>query len=350
MRLDFGSSLLNTPTSVTLGNFEGVIPTGAGAEGNQIINNEGRWYAIIVGGYTPSGSTPRILKIDFGSDLTNSNPIATNWGNIGDMLQPIDLHVFKEGDEWYGFTVNAENNTITRFNFTNSFNNIPTAQNLGNIGDLSYPTGIYAINDNGYWRVFIVNGGDNTRTGGSFSLTRLDFGSSLLNIPTGVNLGNPGNMLQHPRDLTIVKNCNQVIGFAVNGHPSYNNIVKINFNNNLSAPPEITSINNIGNLDFPHSISKLFRVGADLYGFVTNAANNTITRLRFPGCTNSSIPNSNLQNPPPVTYDAPGIYNINLTTDENLPTQSSFCKNVVVMPYLEHHLAKDLTLCEGDSI
>lgn len=171
VRLDFGNSLLNTPTSVNLGNFGGIIPPGVGAEGIQVINNEGKWYAIIVGGYTPTGSTSRILKINFGTDLTNSSPVATDWGNIGNMSQPIDLHVFKEGNNWYGFTVNAENNTITRFNFTNGFNNTPTAQNLGNIGNLSYPTGIYAINDNGFWRAFIVNGGNNTGTGGPSSLT-----------------------------------------------------------------------------------------------------------------------------------------------------------------------------------
>lgn len=349
VRLDFGNSLLNTPTSEYLGDFGGIIP-GVGAEAIQIINNEGKWYAIIVGGYTASGGTPRILKIEFGSDLTNLSPVATNWGNLGNMLQPIDLHVFKEGDNWFGLTVNSENNTITRFNFTNSFNNTPTAQNLGNIGNLSYPTGIYAIDDNGFWRVFIVNGGNNTRTGGPCSLTRLDFGSSLLNIPTGVNLGNPGNMLQHPRDLTIIKSCNQVMGFAVNGNPSYNNIVKINFNGNLANTPAITSINNIGNLDFPHSISKFFRVGSDLYSFITNVANNTVTRLRFTGCTNSSIPNSNLKNPPPVTYNLPGTYNINLTTDDGLPTQSAICKNVVVMPALDHHPIKNLTFCKGSSL
>jgi hypothetical protein len=162
IRLDFGNSLLNTPITVDLGNFGGIIPEGAGAEGIQIISNEERWYAIIVGGNPAVGSTPRILKIDFGVDITNRTPNATDWGNLGNMLLPLDLHVFKEGINWYGFTVNGENNTITRFNFTNSFNNTPTAINLGNIGNLSYPTGIYAINDNGFWRVFVVNGGDNT--------------------------------------------------------------------------------------------------------------------------------------------------------------------------------------------
>ena len=34
----------------------------------------------------------------------------------------------------------------------------------------------------------------------------------------------------------------------------------------------------------------------------------------------------------PVTYNAPGIYNINLTIDDGLPTQSVYCKQIVVLP------------------
>lgn len=349
-RLDFGNSLLNNPTTVDLGNFGGIIPAGAGAEGIQVIQNEGKWYAIIVGGSVAAGNFPRVLKIDFGSNLTNPSPLATNWGNLGNMQQPIDLHVFKEGTDWYGLTVNAENNTITRFNFTNSFDNTPTGTNLGNIGNLKYPTGIYAIDDNGFWRVFVVNGGDNTRTSNACSLTRLDFGSSLLNTPTGVNLGNPGNMLQHPRDLTIMKMCGRIIGYAVNGNPFYNDLVKINFNNDLSAAPTFTSLGNIGNFNFPHSISKLFRVNNDVYGFITNVANNTITRLKFNGCTNSSTPNSTQQNPPPVIYNSPGVYNINLTVDDGLPTQSAVCRQVVVLAPPPHSPTKTLPLCRGNSL
>ncbi len=348
IRLDFGNSLLNNPVSVDLGNFSGIIPTGA--EAIQIVQNEGRWYAIIVGGSPAAGSSPRILKVDFGSNLANTSPAATNWGNLGNMLQPIDLHVFKEGSNWYGFTVNSENNTITRFNFTNSFNNTPTAVNLGNIGNLQYPTGIYAINDNGFWRVFVVNGGDNTRTSNACSLTRLDFGPSLLNTPTGINLGNPGNMLQHPRDFTIMKLCDQIIGFAVNGNPNYNDLVKINFNNNLSVPPVLSSLGNNGNFNFPHSISKLFRVNNDVYGFITNVANNTISRLKFNGCSSSSLPNSTLQDPPTVIYNAPGVYNINLTVDDGLPTQAAYCKQIVVVAPPNHVPTKNISICEGDSI
>jgi len=322
VRLDFGNSLLNNPTVVNLGTVGGVIPNTI--EGIQVVKNEGRWYAIMVGGDMANGNIPsRVIKIDFGTSITNTNPVGTNWGNIGNLAYPTDLHVFEENGIWYGFTVNAQNNTITRFNFSNSFTNTPTAVNLGNLGGLSYPTGINAIKDNGNWHVFITNDLVN-----SF-LVRLDFGNSLLNTPTAVNLGNPGNVLVKTRDIYIMKACDQITALAVNGD-GYNDLVKLDFNNNITSTPTGVSLGNTGGMNFPHSISKLFRVGNDLYTFVTNVRNHSLTRIRFAGCTSTNIPNSSLQNPPPITYTTPGTYNISLTIDDGLPTQSSVCKQIVV--------------------
>ncbi|UYQ94450.1 gliding motility-associated C-terminal domain-containing protein [Chitinophaga horti] len=350
VRLDFGNSLLNNPTATYLGNFGGLLPARSSTEGIQLVFNEGRWYAIIVAGNINEGSTPRVMKIDFGADITNNTPVATSWGDIGNMAQPLDLHVFKEGNNWYGLTVNGENNTITRFDFTNSFNNTPIAQNLGNIGGLSYPTGIFAITDNGSWKVFITNGGDNTRVGNNSSITRLDFGSSLLNIPTGVNLGNPGGALRHPRDLTITRSCGQIVGFAVNGELGRPQLLNINFNNDLNAGPVIQQLGNVGNFAFPVSISKVFRVRDNLYAFVCNVENNTISRLQFAGCTNASQASSTDQTPPAIRYNTPGTYNINLTIDEGLGSQQAICKPVTVVAPPVKRPTRTLSLCVGGNL
>ncbi|MBE7172445.1 MAG: gliding motility-associated C-terminal domain-containing protein [Williamsia sp.] len=340
-RLDFGNSLLNTPTPVFLGNVGGVMNAGYGSEGIQIIKANGKWYGLLVGGSPASGpgSVPKLITIYFGTSLDNPAPTAKDWGNLGNMLQSIDLHVFQENNNWYGFTTNAENNTITRINFTNSFDNPPTATNLGNIGGLTYPTGVYAINDNGTWRVFVTN-----ETGNSIS--RLDFGNSLLNTPTGVNLGSLGNLINAPRDITILKLCGQAVGFVVE---KSNRIIRLNFNS-LVSTPLAADIGNVGTLNFPHSLSKLFRSGNDIYCLITNVSNNTITRLKFSGCTSSSIPNSTAQNPPPVVYGTPGIYNINLTVDDGLPTQNTLCKQVVVAPPPTHSPTRNFSICNGTAL
>jgi gliding motility-associated-like protein len=331
-RLDFGNSLLNTPSAVDLGNVGGVIPDAA--EGIQLAFSQGNWYAIIVGGNPTTGGS-RIVKIDFGPNLTNSNPTGTNWGNIGNMNYPGDLHLFNDNGNWYAFTVDQSSN-VYRFTFGPNFQNPPTFVNFGNVGgSISWADGIYIINDNGLWHGFVCSRNNS-------SITRLDFGNSLLNTPTGTNLGNPNNTLNLPRDIYIMKFCNEIFGFVVN--EGSNTLVKLNFTDLLSIPTAV-SLGNVGNLAFPHSISKLFRVGPDLYSFITNVNNNTITRIQFSGCVNSSIPNFSGANPPAVSYSTPGIYNINLTIDEGLSTQASVCKQVVVLAKPDLDFSYQVTSC-----
>ncbi|HRH49276.1 MAG TPA: gliding motility-associated C-terminal domain-containing protein [Panacibacter sp.] len=340
IRYNFGNSYLNDPVVENLGNFNGAIPNQA--EGVQIIKANGNWYVIVVGGgnYLPN-SSPRIVVINFGNSLANNTTIANNWGNLGNLSQPIDLHVFKENGNWYGFTVNATNNTITRFDFLNNFEVAPTAVNLGGFGILNYPDGIYVINDNSYWRAFVTNSTTS-------SITRLDFGTSLLNVPTATDLGNPGNNLNNPRDILVVKFCGETVGFVVNA--TSNELTKLDFSTGLDKVPTSTSLGNTGNLSTPHSLSKLFRVGSDLYSFITNVGNNSITRLQFSGCTNSSIPNSTDSIPPQITYTTPGVYNINVMVDEGLSTQTSFCKSIVVVASPVKTPLFDTSFCEGDSV
>jgi gliding motility-associated-like protein len=316
VRMNFGNSLLNTPVADNLGNFAGAIPQNA--EGIQLINVAGNWTAIIVGGDPISGNPSAIAKIDFGASLANLTPVALNWGNIGGLSYPTDLYVFNVGANLYGYTVNSRNNTITEFNFGIDFSTIPLGINLGNLGNLNVPVGIGAINDAGNWYLFITNNGDGT-------LTRLNFGNSLLNIPVSQNIGNPGGTLNNPRDISFIRFCDGIKGYVINW--TGNTIIELDFSNNLLGNPIPTSLGNLGNLDIPHSLSKFFRVNNDIYSFITNVNSNTLTRLHFAGC---SLPGSTLQNPAPITYTQPGIYDINLMVDVGLPTQTSYCKQIVV--------------------
>ncbi len=337
-RLDFGNSLLNTPTGIDFGNFNNILRRRL--EGIQIVNEGGKWYAFVVGGDPDGGDVPQLARIDFGSDIANPNPTATDLGNIGGMYQPLDLYMFKENGVWHGFTVN-KNGSLTRFEFANGLENVPATQNypLG----LNYPTGVNVINENGDFFVFVTVADDN-------SIARLDFGNSLLNTPVVNNLGNPGNALFASRDITILRFCDAIVGFAVNS-PGNSNLVRLNFHNDIKGVPDAISLGTMnGNLSFPHSLSRLFRVGDNVYSFITNVDNRTITRIQFPSCTNASLSSFNGQSPPPIKYNAPGVYNINLTIDDGLPTQSSFCRQVVVVPEPVHTPRQTIVLPPGGSV
>ena len=338
IRLNFGNSLLNTPIVTNLGNFSGSIPNSA--QGLQVLKDKGTWYAFVVGGDPLIGIPSRIVKLDFGSSLNNT-PVHTNWGNIGGMDYPHDLFIFQEANQWYGLTVNLRSNSITRFQFGSDFSNTPLAFNIGNIGGLNWPSGICPINDNGFWRVFVANYADN-------SLSRIDFGPSLLASPTGVNLGTIGNSLNNPRDLFIFKYCERDVGFIVNG--GNGTLVRLDFNN-LSSVPDANFLGVINGASAPHSISKIFRDGADLYAFMPNASGNTLSRIKFTGCVSSNISSSNAVDPPPIIYGNPGVYNVSLVVDEGLPTQSSFCKQIVVRSPANLNLTRNYVVCQNyDSI
>ncbi|WP_089830967.1 T9SS type B sorting domain-containing protein [Chitinophaga filiformis] len=339
VRLDFGNSFLNTPVVTNLGNFAGNLPTRA--EGLQIVQDADGWHIIVVGDGVANDR--ELAKLDFGSSLANT-PVCTNWGNIGNLAYPIDLYMFQVPGlpNWYGMTVNSDNNTITRFDFGTSFNNPPTAVNLGNLGNLDYPTGIYTANYNGNWYVFITNGVGNT-------ITRLDFGNSLLNTPVATNLGNPGGLLQKPRDIYIINDCGGVFGLVANGDGD--DILRLEFaGGNITGNITATSYGNIANFRYPHSLSSLVRIKDDLYTFVTNPFNHTVSRVKFSSCTSSSIPSSTLAVPPSFVYNQPGTYTVNMIMNEGLSTQQTTCRNIVVVAPPVVDLGPDVTTCNGSPV
>jgi gliding motility-associated-like protein len=328
VRLSFGNSMLNTPVATSFGNLSNTMPIQG--EGIQIVHDADGWHIIVVGGSAIPPNQPSIAKVDFGASLANNSPTAVNWGNIGNLSYPIDLYLFQENGQYYAFTTNAENNTITRFSFGTDFRNPPTGVNLGNIGNLDYPTGIYASKNNGNWYVFIVNAVNST-------ITRLDFGNSLLNVPNAVNLGNPSNALNTPRDIYIFDDCGNISGLIAGG--SGEDVVRIDFAGGVITGA-ITgfSYGNIGGFNYPHSLSSVFREGDNLYTIVANAFNNTLSRVMFASCNSSSVASSTLQTPPSYTYTKAGTYTVTLSMNEGLPTQQSYCHTIVVTDTPKVHM------------
>ena len=327
----FAASLDDSAVTVNLGSVSGIDHL----EGIQVINDNDNWYGFMVGGI---GSQSSLIRLDFGNSPGNV-PATVNLGNLGELSYPIDLFMYPEDNLWIGLTVNYTTWTITRFIFSNGLNEPPEAENLGNIGNLNQPCGIQLIFDNGNWYAFLTNFGNGT-------LTRLDFSNSLLNTPAGYNLGDLAE-LDSPFDLTIIRDCEEIYGFVANHYG--NEIIKLEFASGIAGIPEAESLGNIGNLYHPHGMSNVFRENDKLYLLVGNVTN-SITKLYFQPCNNASPAYSTQRNPPKVTYNSPGVYNVSLVLDEGLPTQSTVCKDVIVFDNPVISLGNDTTLLPGTSI
>jgi gliding motility-associated-like protein len=333
-RLSFGNSLLNEPISENIGNLANILPTHL--EGIQIKKEGDYWYGIVVGGI---GKASRIVRLEFGNSLTNT-PIPVNLGNIGDLSYPIDLFLFQDNGFWYAYTVNFMTSTITRLTFGSSLLNTPTGENIGNIGDLNQPCGIFPIVESGVWHMFVTNFGSNT-------ISHLNFGSSITSNPSGTNIGGSGTLFS-PFDITIIQDCQRTFGFVVNHYS--NDLTRLVFEGGLESQPTFENLGNIGEMYQPHGLSRVFRVGNDLFLFTANLGDNTLTRFYFPSCNNAVPPFSNDRTPEKVTYNQPGEYNVVLIIDEGLPTREVICKNVIAVNNPVVSLGNDTSIFPGSTI
>jgi len=333
-RYYYGSDILSTPVSENLGDFGGIIPQHA--QGVQAVYDGANWYVFLVGGQGPDS---RLVRLSFGNSLSNT-PIAEIVGDTRDRLDyPIDLYILEEDGNWFGFTINHNTNRLTRFSFGPDLSADPNSHTFSDLMGLDGPTGFFPIQENGIWYFFVSNYN-------SHEIIRLELGTSLGNHPVHTSIGDPG-ILDFPFDLTILRDCEGLFGFVLN---RFNDIVRMEFNQGINQPPEFVSLGDQGILFNPHGISDVFRVGDTLYTFVANIDNSTITRLFFPGCDNASVSSFDERDPPEISYDTPGNYNIQLVLDEGTPQQENYCQNLVVLESPEVDLGNDTLLSPGETL
>ena len=193
LRLDFGDNINNVPTQTLLT----IHTISWGQEGIQILKDGDNWWGFLIG-------LEQLVRLNFGNSSTNV-PTIEDLGNIGNLGFPHDLFITNENNEWVGLFLDKEHNTLNRLLFGNALSNTPTAEVVLS-SFLNHPTGFFPIKVEGVWRLFITNEGNN-------NLLRLNFGNSLLNVPTVINLGDLGE-LNEPRDLSIYYICNQYCGIV----------------------------------------------------------------------------------------------------------------------------------------
>lgn len=349
-RINFGSDILNPSPGVT--NIPGMLPKYP--EGIQIVNENNKWYAFVIGGKIEFDVNNAFFRrLDFGNSLSNA-PTFTSLNTSDQLFFPHDLYIFndEDSDVWWGLTVNngftshqdSIDGSVTRFAFPGGIESNPAVQNLGSFNILKDPVGIFPIKQNNKWYVFVTD-----RHAG---LIRLDFGNSLTNAPTATTVST-GGMLTRPRDISLMRYCDKILGFVVDGEQQGNSfLVRLDFGDNLESTPTAEKLTELGNaFNFPHSISDLIRADDQTFALVTNVGFNNISRVFFPSCEDE-IPaqsyTSNV-NPQPVVYNSPGTYNIELIVNSGLPDQDNICKEIIVnQPTAQFELVND-TICNGTS-
>jgi PKD repeat protein len=247
-------------------------------------------------------------------DFTGS-PIVSDHSNVSGLGSSWGLKIIEDNNSYFGFVTDRNNSKIFRLEFGTDLTSVPQVFDLGNPGGLlSFPEGLDIVKQNDNWFGFVgyLNNGGN--------ITRLDFGNSLSNTPTGTNLGNFGIGTVRIRNLQVVNqngdyilvlvvyNTGSIV--CVNYRDSFDNAIgagdkvthsiigsslptgisitkhmdrfkvhlvswlnnamqQINFGDDLMQPPTVEWSQTFSGIIKPHRI-KVFREGNNFFGLVTN--------------------------------------------------------------------------------
>ncbi len=332
----FGNS--GTPWGEPLGNLSGAVPPST--KGIQAIYAEGQWHVFAIGGANLASSS--LVRLDFGNGLSQAPTNVTNLGNTDGLLdRPSQFYIAQEGGNWYAFTFNNNNNMV-RLNFGTSISNLPTATVLGNMSNNLFNVGaITAIEENNNWYLMLTDKMSN-------SLIQLQMGTSLANdTPVVVNHGSLGSRLIIPAGISITQGCNDYYAYVLNNGGS--GITTVYWSGSIANAPDYAVLHgNVAELNQPLCMSQFVSDSGALWMFAPNN-DNTLSRIYYLPCDNSSIATSNERNPQPFSYDSIGLYTVRLTVNEGTPQVASYCENVYVNFAPPMVFGNDTLLCSGDT-
>lgn|GEM_PF-503126 len=196
-------------------------------------------------------------------------------------VTPTGISVFKENMNWFGFVSSRDNNKLIRLDFGNSLENMPSVVDLGNVGGLlSGPQTLVFIRENNIVYGILSNFG-----GGN--LLRLSFSAGLGTMPVIESLGTFG--MTNPRGVSLVKDQNNKITAAVADF-SGSQIVLIDFGISILNNPTISNTISLplGAGSQPIGI-QLINDGSNWFGFASSFSGNTIKRIELGATLSTSF-------------------------------------------------------------
>jgi gliding motility-associated-like protein len=343
IRLNFGKSLNNVPTVTNFGNLTNglpVNPTSMYIVEDTMAHN---WFMFVTGGFTAATST--VARIDFGPTLSNPAPNIANFGNLWNSFnRPRGIFVAQDGvnHQWYGYVLNYNTNTLLRMDFSYNISNTPAhVYNLGNpTGLLNDPTDMAGIYYGGKWYFFVTNAGTST-------IVRLDVGTVLNPAVIGAaDIGNFDYRILVPSSISINADCGGLYAYIADS--TSDQLIDLEMVT-PTGPYNAVDFASVGSTNLPSCVSSIIRDQDQVFAFITNVGDSSISKIFLQQCTNSSIPSFNEQTPPQYFYDSPGVYNIYYVINEGLPTVQVACKPIYVLAKPAAFISPDKSICHGDT-
>jgi PKD repeat protein len=317
-----------------------------------------------------SRGNDKVIRYDYHNGFNNAPTLITDLGNmLGLVSSPNGIAFHKEGSIWYALVLSIFNNTVTKFDFTNGLDSLPTAGAVIVSSSLNFPRGLDIVTDNSGNVVCVVsNFIGNT-------LTAIDFGNSINNVPvvgTPYAIGGSGAI-----DVDLVKECdnwyalvscytsNDVYlvdyGTSLTGTPISNvalyaslsnptgvSVVRDNntwyslTSNSLSGKISVQNIGStltlpavslVGDVVFgggtPAGIN-MVKDGTDWYGYVTLESSNALKQINFRNPCSASSATSTDPSPSGIIFNTGGSHFVELEATNNSGNSDFYSLDVPV--------------------
>lgn len=306
------------------------------------IEDDNNIYHIFVISGTDAGSS-KITRFDFANGIQTMPSKTVTLGTFPLLNKPKQLFIAKDNGKWFGFTF-TQKDSLVKLSFGTNLLDTPTVTLLGNIDKkFSGVSGLTGIVELGDWHLFVTNRKTST-------IDRISFGDNLDNIPFVINLGDFNNSIKRPVGIAITKGCESYYAYVLNY--GTNGFVTLKWDAQSIANQPVYINHGLiagANVVQPTSLSGILDENGTLFMFGLNI-DNSISKLMFHPCTNSSIAHSDQRYPPVFTYDEPGVYTVFLTINQGLPDVQTACKTIIVFSHPTITTSNDTLICEGDKI
>ncbi len=297
IRLDFGTSLDNTPTLQNLGNIDDLLDN---PQAIKIRKDNGDWYLFV-----QNKGTNELIRVNLGAYIENNTPSAdTILSSSGIFNNGFDIRF--DGTDWV--LVLGKGAAITLVNFGNSLANaiqpedIMTSPNFTSINNIS---DVSLLDYQGDWYAFISAYGSKT-------IHKLEFGTSLFHLPTSTPLNNSFLGSDAPYGIFVTQEDSLIVSFisTLGG-----NLYKLTLDN-IDATGNGIQIGKLGVLS--NTLKMAFaKDGSNWRGFMLNYSSKQLFKINFPNNCSANFSTSNAYSPDNIYYYTPGNYSVELIANND---------------------------------
>lgn len=263
---NFSSAVVQTQSS---------IPVGI-----EVTYDKGNWYGFVCS--RENASANKIVRLFFGSSLSNTPTILPDYPlSVNSLISGAsDIKFLYQGGNWFGYVANYYSNSIVRLDFGTSLSNdTPTATSLGNPAGWNGFYGLDIISSGG--NMMIAGVGNSSNSISVINYTNTITASSPVASTVSTITSTDNSLISSPVKIAFQQeNTNWYALFtSLNGK-----VVRLTFGSDPMSTPAINSVADISSA----SALQFKRDGSNYFGFVQNGQGITY-RLSF-GSTPSNLP------------------------------------------------------------